>query len=177
MGGELGASAIQEFFDRPPKVFIGAPSASRRSSPPDKPCSFRLLDWLFAARTQTRPGASPLAGGGTIIFQETEDFAAEFLSNPPIGVEQGQTPPKNEWRVILWTRNADPSTLRAFTIGEGRQTRGTKLVCEEVEAAAEPIFEIDFTPARKIAEQRRVPPHKAASPLAVWTLWTNPQYP
>jgi len=180
MGGELGASAIQEFFDRPPKVFIGAPSAPRRSSSPDKPCAIRLPDWLSAAQTQKRPGASPLAEGGTIIFQETEDFAdfaAEFPSTPPMGVEQGQTQPKNEWRVILWSRNDDPSTLRAFTMGKGSQTRGTKLMCGEVESAVEPAFEIDSAAAPESAEQRRVLRDKAASPLAVWTLWTNPRYP
>jgi hypothetical protein len=176
MGGELGASAIQKFFDRLPKVFAGASSAPRRSPPPDKPCSFRLPDRLSAARTQTRPGATPVAGGGTIIFQGIKDFAAESPFTPPMGVEQDQTQPKNEWRIILWSRNDDPSTLRAFTIGERSQARGTKLICGEVEAAVEPAFESDFAPAPEIAEQHRTLPDKAASPLAVWTLWTNPQY-
>lgn len=179
MGGELRASVIQKFFERPSKVFIGARFAPRRSSPPDKPCSFRLHDRLSAARAQTRPGANPVAGGGTCFFEginDFTDFAAEFPSTPQMGVEQGQTQPKNEWRVVFWTHNEDLSTLRAFTIGEGSQARGTKLVCGEVEAAVEPALKIDFTPARETAEQHRALPDRA-SPLAVWTLWTNPQYP
>jgi hypothetical protein len=177
MGGELKASAIPEFFDRPPKVFVGARSAPRRSPTPDKPCSFRLPDRLSAARTQTGPGASSLAGGGTIIFQGVRDFAAEFPSTPSMGLEKSQTRPKNEWRVIVWSRNDDPSTLRAFTIGKGSQAIGTKLVCGEVEAAVRPSIEIDFAVAGEIADQHRVLPENAASPLAVWTLWTNPPYP
>jgi hypothetical protein len=177
MGGELGASAIPEFFDRPPKVFVGARSAPRRSPTPDKPCFFRLPDRLCAARAQTRPGDCPLAGGGTIIFQGVRDFAAEFPSTPSMGVGQSRTQPKNEWRVILWSRNDDPSTLRAFTIGKGSQASGTKLVCGEVKAVVEPAFEIDIAAAQEIADQHRVLPDNAASPLAVWTLWTNPQYP
>ena len=46
----------------------------------------------------------------------------------------------------------------------------------EVEAAVEPAFEIDFAAAQKIAEQHRVLPDSVARSLAVWTLWTNPQY-
>src|SRR5690242_4246123 len=183
MGGELGASAIQEFVDRPPKVFRGASSTPRSFPPPDKPCSLRLPDWFPASKTQTRHGRSQPAGGGTIIFEGVEDFfkvlkdfAPDFQSTPPMGVKQSQKQPKNEWRVILWSRNDDPSTLRAFTIGKGSQTKGTKLVCEEVEAAVEPAFEIDFAAARKIAEQHRVLPDNVACSLAVWTLWTNPQY-
>jgi hypothetical protein len=183
MGGELGASAIQEFVDRPPKVFRGASSTPRSFPPPDKPCSLRLPDWFPASKTQTRHGGSQPAGGGTIIFEGVEDFfkvlkdfAPDFQSTPPMGVKQSQKQPKNEWRVILWSRNDDPSTLRAFTIGKGSQTRGTKLVCEEVEAAVEPAFEIDFAAPRKIAEQHRVLPDNVACSLAVWTLWTNPQY-
>ena len=183
MGGELGASAIQEFVDRPPKVFRGASSTPRSFPPPDKPCSLRLPDWFPASKTQTRHGGSQPAGGGTIIFEGVEDFfkvlkdfAPDFQSTPPMGVKQSQKQPKNEWRVILWSRNDDPSALRAFTIGEGSQTRGTKLVCGEVEAAVEPAFEIDFAAARKIAEQHRVLPDNVACSLAVWTLWTNPQY-
>jgi hypothetical protein len=183
MGGELGASAIQEFVDRPPKVFRGASSTPRSFPPPDKPCSLRLPDWFPASKTQTRHGGSQPAGGGTIIFEGVEDFfkvlkdfAPDFQSTPPMGVKQSQKQPKNEWRVILWSRNDDPSTLRAFTIGKGSQTKGTKLVCEEVEAAVEPVFEIDFAAARKIAEQHRVLPDNVACSLAVWTLWTNPQY-
>jgi hypothetical protein len=183
MGGELGASAIQEFVDRPPKVFRGASSTPRSFPPPDKPCSLRLPDWFPASKTQTRHGGSQPAGGGTIIFEGVEDFfkvlkdfAPDFQSTPPMGVKQSQKQPKNEWRVILWSRNDDPSTLRAFTIGKGSQTRGTKLVCGEVEAAVEPAFEIDFAAARKIAEQHRVLPDNVACALAVWTLWTNPQY-
>jgi hypothetical protein len=183
MGGELGASAIQEFVDRPPKVFRGASSTPRSFPPPDKPCSLRLPDWFPASKTQTRHGGSQPAGGGTIIFEGVEDFfkvlkdfAPDFQSTPPMGVKQSQKQPKNEWRVILWSRNDDPSTLRAFTIGKGSQTKGTKLVCEEVEEAVEPAFEIDFAAARKIAEQHRVLPDNVACSLAVWTLWTNPQY-
>lgn len=183
MGGELGASAIQEFVDRPPKVFRGASSTPRSFPPPDKPCSLRLPDWFPASKTQTRHGGSQPAGGGTIIFEGVEDFLKvlkdfppDFQSTPPMGVKQSQKQPKNEWRVILWSRNDDPSTLRAFTIGKGSQTRGTKLVCGEVEAAVEPAFEIDFAAARKIAEQHRVLPDNVACSLAVWTLWTNPQY-
>ena len=183
VGGELGASAIQEFVDRPPKVFRGASSTPRSFPPPDKPCSLRLPDWFPASKTQTRHGGSQPAGGGTIIFEGVEDFfkilkdfAADFQPTPLMGVKQSQKQPKNEWRVILWSRNDDPSTLRAFTIGKGSQTRGTKLVCGEVEAAVEPAFEIDFAAARKIAEQHRVLPDNVACSLAVWTLWTNPQY-
>jgi hypothetical protein len=183
MGGELGASAIQEFVDRPPEVFVGASSAPRSFPPPDKPCSLRLPDWFPASKTQTRHGGSQPAGGGTIIFEGVEDFvevlknfAADFQSTPPMRVEKSQMQPKNEWRVILWSRNDDPSALRAFTIGEGSQTRGTKLVCGEVEAAPEPAFEIDSAATRKIAEQHRALPGNVACSLAVWTLWTNPQY-
>lgn len=183
MGSELGASATQEFVDRPPKVFVGASSMPTSFPPPDKPCSLWLPDWFPASKTQTRHGGSQAAGGGTIIFEGVEDFfkvlkdfAADFQSTPPMKVEQTQTQPKNEWRVILWSRNDDPSALRAFTIGEGTRTRGTKLVCGKVEAAVEPAFEIDFAAAQKIAEQHRVLPDSVARSLAVWTLWTNPQY-
>ena len=183
MGGELGASAIQEFVDRPPKVFLGASSAPRSFPPPDKPCSLRLPVWFPPSKTQTRHGGSRPAGGGTIIFEGVEDFfqvlkdfAADFQSTPPMRVEQSQMQPKNKWRVILWSRNDDPSALRAFTIGEGSQPRGTKLVCGEVEAAPEPAFEIDSAAPRKIAEQHRVLPDNVACSLAVWTLWTNPHY-
>src|SRR4051812_13694646 len=186
MGEELGASASHKFFDRSPEVFVGASSAPGSFPPPDNPCCFRLPEWLTAAQTQTRPGVSPLAGGGTIIFEETKDFAAELqytlfrytllMEAEPMEMEQSQTYPKNERRVILWSRNDDPSRMRVFTIGEGAQTRGTKLICGDLEATLGPAFEIDFAAAQEIAEQHRVLPENEACPIGVWTLWTNPQY-
>jgi len=91
-------------------------------------------------------------------------------------MEQSQTHRKNERRVILWSRNGDPSTMRVFAIGEGAQPRGTKLIYGDFEATLESAFEIEFAVAQEIAEHNRLFPENEACPLGVWTLWTNPQY-
>jgi Sigma-54 interaction domain len=181
MGGELADSAIHEFSDRPPKVFVGANCAPASSPPPDNLWFIRLSDWLPASQTQPRSGGSQLAEGGTIFFEGIEDFAAEFQSHPPLGLEKSETQPKDEQRVILWSRTDDPSALRAVTIGGISQTKGTKLVCGEIEAAEEPAFEMSLGASREIPEHPLVLPddvlpENVACSLLVWTLWTNPQY-
>ena len=181
MGGELAASPIHEFSDRPPNLFAGANYAPTNSPPPVNLWFNRLSDWLPASQTQPRSGGSQLAEGGTIFFQGNEDFAAEFQSNPLVELEKSETQPKDEQRVILWSRFDDRSTLRAVTIGGASQTKATKLVCGEIEAAEEPAYEMSCAPSREIPEHPRVlpdnvVPDNVARPLQVWTLWTNPQY-
>jgi hypothetical protein len=181
MGGELAASAIHEFSDRPPKVFVGARCAPANSPPPDNLWFIRLPDWLPASQTQPRCGGSQLAEGGTIFFEgiefeEVEDFAPEFQSNPLFELEKSETQPKDEQRVILWSRADDRSTLRAVTIGGVSQTKGSKRVSDEIEAAGEPAFAIGFEASRKLPQHSEALPENAACPLEVWTLWTNPQY-
>lgn len=175
LGEELAASAIREFSDRPPNAFAGAQCAPANAPPPANLWFVRLLDWLSASQTQPRSGDSQQAEGGTIFFQENEDFAAEFQSNPQLGLEKSEPQPKDEQRVILWSRIDDRSTLRAVTIGGASRTKTTKLVCEEPEAE-EPACEISFAASRKIPERPRRFSDSVACSLAVWTLWTNPQY-
>jgi len=181
MGGELAASAIHEFSDRPPKEFVGANCAPANSPPPVNLWFSRLSDWLPASQTQPRCGGSQLAEGGRSSLKEIEDFAAEFQSHPPPGLEKSEPQPKDEQRVILWSRTDDPSALRAVTIGGISQTKGTKLVCGEIESAEKPAFEISLGASREIPEHPRVLPDNVlpdnvACSLRVWTLWTNPQY-
>jgi hypothetical protein len=189
MGGELAASAIHEFSDRPSKVFVGANCAPTDAPPPDNLRFIRLPDWLPASQTQPRSGGGQLTGGGTIFFEglefeEVEDSAPEFQSNPLFELEKSETQPKDEQRVILqrvilWSHTDDPSTLRTVTIGGESQTKGTKLVGGEIEAAEEPAFEMSLGASQEIPEHPlilpdNVLPGNVARPLAVWTLWTNP---
>jgi Sigma-54 interaction domain len=169
MGGELAASAIHEFSHRPPEGHVGANCAATSSSPPDNLWFVRLADWTTASRTKPRSGGSQPADGGTIFFEEVEEFAAEFQSDTRLGLQSSGAEPERERQVVLWMRSGDP-TLRAATIGGTSPQKATKIKPEKIE----PIEELDFEGYQEFPEPTRPTAQDTACPLLVWTLWTNP---
>jgi hypothetical protein len=157
---ELAACALRDFSDRLPEVLAGANCAATLPPPPDNRWFVRLTDWP-ASRTQPRSGSGQPAYGGTIFFEEVDEFAAEFHSDTRLGLQSGAETGDRQ-RVVLWMRSGDP-TLRAASINGAPSQKGTKIQPEKIE----PIEELDFQGYQEIAQD-------TACPLKVWTLWTNP---
>ncbi len=173
MGGNLAASAVHEFSDRPPMAFVGAKSVPANPLPPDDLWYVRLADWLPAPQTQPRCGGSQPADGGTIFFEDVDEFAAEFRADAGLGLQTIDPEPESEQRVVLWMREGD-TTLRAVTIGGSSPAKSTKRNPEWIESSQE--FEIpeEFQTSQTVREHIPVSKAEAASPLVVWMLWANP---
>ena len=119
---------------------------------------------------QPPSGGSQAANGGTIFFEEGDDFAAKFRSNPRLGMEPGDEEPQREQRVVLWMRSGNP-TLRATTIGGKSGQKAPKIEPEKI-APADDADELNFPDRQQVLEFERIA-LDTACPLLVWTLWTN----
>lgn len=172
MVGHLAASAVHEFSDRPPMAFVGTKSVPANPLPPDDLWYVRLADWLPAPQTQPRCGGSQQADGGTIFFEDVDDFAEEFRADAGLGLQTIDPEPQGEQRVVLWMRDGD-TALRAATIGENSPAKRTTLISEWVGSPEEFALSEGFLTAQELRE-RSDASEAAASPLAVWTLWTSP---
>ena len=133
-------------------------------------CENGLADWPHSSRTQPRSGSSQSADGGTIFFEDVDEFAAEFHYDARLGPESGDAGPQREPRVVLWMRSGNP-TLRAATIGEKATQKGLKIEPEKIEPAE--ANESIFPGRQQVPESERMA-LDVARPLLVWTLWTNP---
>jgi hypothetical protein len=173
MGGNLAASAVHEFSDRPPMAFVGAKSVPANPLPPDDLWYVRLADWLPAPQTQPRCGGSQQADGGTIFFEDVDAFAAEFRADAGLGLQTIDPEPESEQRVVLWMRDGD-TTLRAVTIGGSSPAKGTKRIPEWIESPEEFELHEGFQTSQTVREHIPVYKAEAASPLSVWMLWANP---
>lgn len=177
MGGNLAVSAVHGFSDRPPMAFGGTNRVLANPLPPDDLWYVRLADWLPAPKTQPRCGASRPADGGTIFFDDLnfeslDAFAAELQSDARLGLPAIDPEPRSEQRVVLWMREGD-TTLRAVVRGENSPAKNTTLIPEWVGSPEEFPLPKGFLSARELRE-RSDASEAAASPLAVWTLWTSP---
>lgn len=180
MGGNLTASAVHEFSDRPPMAFGGAKSVLANPLPPDDLWYIRLADWLPAPQTQPRCGGNQPADGGTIFFEDADfvdvdEFAAEFRADAKLGLQTIDPEPQSEQRVVLWMRDGE-TMLRAVTLGGNSPAKSTKRVPESIESSQEFKFRQGFQTSQTIREPFPVSKAEAASPLAVWMLWANPPH-
>jgi hypothetical protein len=172
----LAPCPIRGFSDRPFVEFAGANCSANNPPPPDDLWHIRLADWLPASDAQPRSGGIQPADGGTIFFESVDEFSAELQFDARRGLQPIKPKPETGQRVVLWMRNGDPE-LRAVTIGGRSPARGTKLIPEKIESAAEFAFHEGFQIPRNLRERPQVFEAEAASPLAVWNLWANPLHP
>jgi hypothetical protein len=154
---------------------VGA-NCAPANSPPDNLWFIRLADWSPTSRTQPRSGGSQPADGETIFLERVDEFVEEFQANPRLGLQSLDFYPENPRRVVLWIR-AGESALRAISIDNACSAKSTKLTPEKIESAEEFAFYQDSQVSQNLCEHPQVSTADAGSPLAVWTLWTNPLHP
>jgi hypothetical protein len=165
INGTSAACVIRELSDRSPEASGGANFAPADSPLPDNLWFIRLADWTPASRTQPRSGGGQPADGGTIFFEGADQFAEQFQSDPRLGLYSGEAEPFSEQRIILWMRAGDDA-LRAVTLNGDSSRNSTKIQPARIESSTGSDLQ-DSAELRQTALN-------TASPLLVWTLWTNP---
>lgn len=83
---------------------------------------------------------------------------------------------KDKQRVIWWRRSENRATLRAIRFSGLSPRKSTAFVFKTLEEAKEPASGTASAARREIPRRPRPLSDVAASSLAVWTLWTNPQH-